>query len=182
MPTLDAGLVDEITAIATAAAVIVALVAIVVAQRAAGSDRAHQRLVERYQTMVGLLAAFEEIQSLRAPHWVERRWEVDDKKEMLKMARARYVAILRASEETLVLNRAAAFRHIPFGENTQETSYLATSYRIGDPESEDDIVQYCRGELVNTLNSLRAKINGQAGSPTPEGYLPAPKSSAPETS
>lgn len=172
VPTLDAGLVNEITAFATAAAVIVALATIVVSQRAAGRERRHQRLVERYQAMAGLLAAFEEIQSLRAPHYMERPWELDADNEASKMARARYVALLRASEELLVLNRAAAFRHIPYGEDPEEKAYLARAHRIGDPESEEDVIQYCRGELVNTLNALRSLVNGRPGSPPPEGYLP----------
>lgn len=171
-PTLDAGLVNAITAFATAAAVIVALATIVVGQRAAGRDRRHHRLVERYQAMAGLLAAFEEIQSLRAPHYMERPWEIDAENEALKMAQARYIAFLRACQEPLALNRAAAFRHIPYGENPEEKAYLARAYRIGDPESEADVTQYCRGELINTLSALRSQVNGHPGSPPPEGYLP----------
>ena len=94
------------------------------------------------------------------------------------MARARYVALLRASEEPLVLNRAAAFRHIPYGEDPGETEYIDRAYRIGNPESEDDAIQYCRGELVNTLNILRSQVNDQPGLPSAEGYLPTPSPSS----
>jgi hypothetical protein len=110
---------------------------------------------------------------------MERPWELDAENESLKMARARYVALLRASEEPLVLNRTAAFRHIPYGEDPEESAYLAGAYRIGNPESEDDVIQYCRGELVNTLNVLRSQVNDQPGSPSAEGYLPASNASSP---
>ena len=57
---VSAGLVDTITAIATAAAALVAAWAVISANNTARRSREHQRLAERYDAAVDLLAAFEE--------------------------------------------------------------------------------------------------------------------------
>lgn len=80
---------DRVTAIASAAAVIVAMWAVINSLSAVRGERAHQRLIERHRSLVDLLSAFEEIQSLRAPNYSEDPSVLDETNEQLKLARAR---------------------------------------------------------------------------------------------
>jgi hypothetical protein len=116
---VSASTVDAVTAIATAAAALVAAWAVVSANHVARRAREHQRLDERHRDCVALLAAFEEIQSLREFRDVEVQsvddytaaGERDAQNEALKLARARCSALLRASPEPLPITRGAFFNH-----------------------------------------------------------------------
>jgi len=151
---------DSLTAIASTAAVIVAMWAVVNSQSAVRRERSHQRFVERHHSLVRLLSAFEEIQSLRAPHYVDDPSALDDANEQLKLARARYVASLRASEEPLIISRGMTFRHIPYGaDDPVEAAHLEGAPRLGNPESESDDVMLVRGEILEAIDSVRHQIN-----------------------
>jgi len=151
---------DSVTAIASAAAVIVAMWAVISSQFAVRHERAHQRFIERHRSLVDLLSAFEETQSLRAPHYVENSSALDENNDQLKLARARYVANLRSSEEPLIISRGMTFRHIPYGaDDPREAAHFGAAPRLGDPESESDDVMVVRAEIVEAIDEIRHYIN-----------------------
>lgn len=170
MDNANTDLLEWLTAFGTVGAVLVAVWALVAAQRSNSDQRMHQRLLERHRNLVELLAAFEQIQALRSRHYTEKRWEVDEADEALRLASATYVALLRASPEPLDLVRTEAFRHMPYGIDETERAVLAAAPRIGNPETEEDVVCYVRGEIVNTLNRVRAKMNAEP-EPELEGWI-----------
>jgi len=134
--------------------------AVVSSQAAVRRERAHQRFVERHHSLVDLLSAFEEIQSLRAPHYVAEPSALDDANEQLKLARARYVASLRASQEPLIISRGMTFRHIPYGaDDPAEAAHLAAAPRLGNPERETDDVMVIRAEILDAIDKVRNELN-----------------------
>ncbi|WP_300388682.1 hypothetical protein [uncultured Nocardioides sp.] len=110
---VTAGLVNSVTALATAAAALIAAWAVISANRTSRKAREHQRLDERHRDCVALLAAFEEIQTLREYRYIEHQsiedytaaGQRDANNEALKLARARCSALLRASPEALPITR-----------------------------------------------------------------------------
>lgn len=151
---------DVITALATARASAAAAWAIISTRRALQKERAHQRLVDRHRAAIELLAAFEGIESLRAPEYLDNFGELNESNEQLKLVRARCVALLRASEEPLPISRGMFFRHIPYGSmDPAETAHLQQARMDGNPETEDEVVMKVRGEIVDTIERLRVQMS-----------------------
>jgi hypothetical protein len=167
---ITAGAVDAVTAVATAAAALVAAWAVISANRTARRAREHQRLAERYDAAVALLSAFEEIQEIR--EWADPMFHSDEEyaailkrnaeNETLQLARARCVALLRASEEPLPITRGAFFNHtgLPFTDDPEQAEkMLEGAPQLGNPEAEMPDVMRTRGEIVATIDGLRGRLS-----------------------
>lgn len=151
--------VDIFTAIGTVGATIVAVVAAAIAIKIAKRERAHQALTRRIDWATDLLAAFESVQQLRAYHWESeaKREKAQDAPEM-RGAWARYLALLRISQEDLRINEGNT-RHIPFGASDEEANYLESAPMLGNPELERPDVMQCRAEIVNAIKQLQDRIS-----------------------
>ncbi|GAW48200.1 MULTISPECIES: hypothetical protein [unclassified Nocardioides] len=148
---------DAITALGTAAAVLVALAAVAVGWHVANRDRKHSRLVERQRALIDLLAAFEAMQAYQVPAFGKdgelTTWSQTHPREFEEI-RARWRASLYASGEDLPYTRRAAFDH--FGPGP-----LPDGARLeGNPEIDTDAVRAIRGEIVDVLDLLRTQIEG----------------------
>jgi len=167
--SISASAADLVAALAGAAAAGVAAWAVLNSNRNAERARAHQRLDERHRAAVELLAAYEEIQSLREYRNIEHQsveeyaaaGERDDNNETLKLAQARCTALLRASPEPLLITRAAFFNHIgvPYGDHDEVRAMLESAPTLGNPESEDSDVMRCRAEIVGAIDALRTELS-----------------------
>ena len=105
-PTATESILDWLTAIGTLAAVLAAVVAIFISQVALREERRYQRLRERYREAVDLLTAFEAVRAAIPKPWGS---EGDGPTSQdRRVAAARYLALLRASEESLPINRACS--------------------------------------------------------------------------
>jgi hypothetical protein len=166
---VSASAVDVVTAVATTAAALVAAWAVISANRTAQRAREHQRLAERYDAAVALLSAFEEIQEVREranPTFRAQRdyaatLKRNAENETLRLARARCVALLRASEEPLPITRGAFFNHtgLPSAQSPEEAArILDGAPQLGNPEVEMSDVMRTRGEIVATIDRLRGQL------------------------
>ena len=151
-----ASALDWTTAIATSAAALIAAVAVVVSWLSLKTEHKQQRLRERHRLAVDLLAAFESV-AAKMPGPAGDLLDRSD--PAWREAVARYVALLRASEEPLPINRGMQ-RHIPYGaDNGPEAEHLRTARVEGDPESEGRDLMAQRGEIVETIEGLRAQLS-----------------------
>lgn len=148
-------LLDWLTAVGTLGAAVAALIAIVVSQGALRAERRHQRIRERYRDAVDLLAAFEAVLAAIPPPWDLEATEPSAQDR--RIAAARFLALLRASEEPLPITRGMQ-RHIPYGATEPEARHLREARQEGDPEQEDLDVMTQRGEILDTIESLRARL------------------------
>lgn len=161
---VSASAVDVVTAVATTAAALVAAWAVISANRTAQRAREHQRLAERYDAAVALLSAFEEIQEVREranPRDYAAMLKRNAANETLRLARARCVALLRASEEPLPITRGAFFNHtgLPSAQSPEEAErILDGAPQLGNPEVEMPDVMRTRGEIVATIDRLRGQL------------------------
>ena len=81
----------------------------------------------------------------------------------LKAARARCVALLRACEESLPITRGAFLSHTgsPLGIPYEEVrAFLEVAPQAGNLEREQPNILWCRGEIVQTIDALRAQLGG----------------------
>ena len=146
---------DWTTAIATSAAALIAAVAVAVSWASLKKEHEQQRLRERHRLAVDLLAAFESV-AVKLPRPHEKPLDRSD--SQWREAIARYVALLRASEERLPINRGMQ-RHIPYGATDEEAEHLKAARIDGDPETEDHALMAQRAEIVDVIESLRSRMS-----------------------
>lgn len=156
---------DWITALASAAAVLIAAIAVVMTQRSITRERRHQRLVGRHRAAIELLEAFETDRE-HGSHDVliaDVLWESPPE---ARTASARFDALLRASEEPLPLNRWYTYaRHDPDAEDRGDliidhmiaTGQLAEGHDDGLNTATRAAV--LRHELIDSIDDLRDQIN-----------------------
>lgn len=158
---------ELVSAIGSCAAAGAAVVAVWVAIRQQTENHRRGLLRDRLQEVTALLVAFEDVArhvraSMRAI-WEEVEGapsEVGPDDSESDQARAQFAARLYASAEPLPINRGTAFGHWPYGSvDPQEQKHLTTAPKLGDPEQDDDMMMWQRGELVEAITRLRAALD-----------------------
>lgn len=148
---------DWLTAIGTVGAAVAALMAIVVSQAVLRAERRHQRFRERYRDAVDLLVAFEAVRAAIPQPWRDKKGTGPTEQDR-RVAAAHFLALLRASEERLPITRGMQ-RHMPFGaDNEADAKHLREAPLVGDPEQENPEVMAQRGEILHTIEELRARL------------------------
>lgn len=172
---------DRITALATFAAVIVAIAAIGVSIQLTRKDRKHQYLRERLSNAVDLMMAFEEVRAIAVQQWLATEPRATNTVSAIDeiRARAKFKAILRSSAEPLPITRGSIFRHIPFGaDDPDEHAYLDSAPSIGDPETDEELDMKIRAEIVASITAIRNELDRRStavdrwnGRPLSDGML-----------
>lgn len=146
------------TAIATVAAVVVAVWSSWRAHEEIRRDREADWLRHRHSEAVALLEAFELVYGVdpATPPGEERS------PDSIRLEYyARFVAQLRGSAEELPITRGTAFGHWPYGaDDPDEHAHLKAAPALGDPEREEDLFMKMRGEIVGAIENIHRKLQG----------------------